>query len=192
MINKEGFGVFRWASGNVYEGSFKGDERDGHGKMIWTDQSCYEGDWFRGIQHGYGKINFPDGSSKEGYFDNNVFIGKMKEESGNYTPLDPEKIYPVSSKLSKSKSSSKIGLINRQKKERLRIEATIKQNRPQPLIKSKYMSSGSPSSTYLRNSMTQIKSSMVSPLPKASKSARKFFTKRAGLKKRKVLKNKLF
>ena len=36
---KEGFGVFRWASGNVYEGSFKGDERDGHGKMIWTDES---------------------------------------------------------------------------------------------------------------------------------------------------------
>lgn len=36
---KEGYGVFKWASGNVYEGMFKDDERHGKGKMTWTDGS---------------------------------------------------------------------------------------------------------------------------------------------------------
>ena len=40
---KSGYGVFRWASGNTYEGEYFEDERNGHGAMSWTDGSTYEG-----------------------------------------------------------------------------------------------------------------------------------------------------
>ena len=46
---KNGFGVFKWASGNVYEGYYVDDERNGRGTMIWTDGSKYVGEWKNGI-----------------------------------------------------------------------------------------------------------------------------------------------
>jgi len=72
---KQGFGIFKWATGNIYRGQYKTDEREGIGEMKWTDGSMYIGQWVSGIQHGYGKMYFPDGTVKEGYFDNNVFKG---------------------------------------------------------------------------------------------------------------------
>ena len=116
----------------------------------------------------------------------------MKEEAGNFIPLDPEKIYPISGKLSQSKSVSKLSLVNQQDKERSRIEAAIKKNRPQPLVNEKVRNFRKKSPSGLRSSLTQIKSSVVSPLPKASKSQGKFFSKRSSSKKRKILRNKLF
>ena len=77
---KNGFGIFKWSSGNIYRGQFTNDERDGIGEMRWTDGSVYLGQWVRGIQHGYGKMIFPDGSLKEGYFDNNIYKGEISEE----------------------------------------------------------------------------------------------------------------
>ena len=77
---KEGYGVFRWSSGNCYRGQYKGDEREGIGEMRWTDGSVYIGQWGRGIQHGYGKMIFPNGLVKEGFFDNNVYKGPMPME----------------------------------------------------------------------------------------------------------------
>lgn len=79
MLNRETV-FFRWASGNVYVGKYKNDERDGQGEMIWTDGSKYIGEWKNGIQNGYGKMIFPNGVVKEGYFDNNIFKGKEKPE----------------------------------------------------------------------------------------------------------------
>ena len=70
---KHGHGVFTWASGNIYKGSFIEDERHLQGSMLWTDGSVYEGEWQRGIQHGLGRIIFPDGAVKEGLFANNVY-----------------------------------------------------------------------------------------------------------------------
>lgn len=192
---KDGYGVFRWASGNLYQGQFKDDERHGKGRMEWTDGSYYEGDWFRGIQHGYGKITFPDGSEKEGYFDNNVFIGKMKEDAGEFTPLDPERIFPVSGKLSKTKSVQKLTQRSFKEPEELKLEALVNKNRPKPLIKSKYTTLGSPglenSPSKMRSSLPKLKVSSPLPLPKASKSARKFFSKRGNSQSRRLLKNSL-
>ena len=76
---KQGFGIFKWASGNIYRGQYKNDERDGIGEMHWTDGSIYIGQWSRGIQHGYGRMFFSDGTTKEGYFKNNVYKGPMRE-----------------------------------------------------------------------------------------------------------------
>jgi len=46
---KEGYGIFRWSSGNVYRGYYKSDEREGNGEMRWTDGSVYTGEWHKGI-----------------------------------------------------------------------------------------------------------------------------------------------
>ena len=36
---KNGYGVYKWASGNVYHGNYVDDERSGEGTMVWTDGS---------------------------------------------------------------------------------------------------------------------------------------------------------
>ena len=74
---KQGFGIFRWTSGNVYRGQYKADEREGLGEMRWTDGSLYLGEWRHGIQHGYGRMVFADGSMKEGRFENNIYKGPV-------------------------------------------------------------------------------------------------------------------
>mmetsp|Transcript_12165 Transcript_12165/g.12169 ORF Transcript_12165/g.12169 Transcript_12165/m.12169 type:complete len:95 (-) Transcript_12165:186-470(-) len=94
--------------------------------MTWNDQTCYEGDWFRGIQHGYGKLIYPDGTSKEGYFENNIYIGKVKKEPENLNSISSNKMFSIGSKLNLSKSSPKLGLVNLQDKERNRIKNAIK------------------------------------------------------------------
>jgi hypothetical protein len=163
--------------------------------MIWTDGSSYDGDWFRGIQHGYGTITFPDGSEKEGYFDNNVFIGKMKENAGDFIPLDPEKIFPVSGKLTKNKSLQKLTYRSLQPENKNKIDMVANRNRPKPLIKSKYLTSSSNfdwSGEKGGSSLPQLKKSSNSPLPKASQSANKFYSNRVGSQKRRKISNKLF
>jgi len=72
---KEGFGIFKWASGNTYIGQYKADEREGIGKMCWIDTSMYIGQWKHGIQNGYGIMLFPDESIKQGLFENNIYKG---------------------------------------------------------------------------------------------------------------------
>lgn len=79
--NKHGYGVFKWASGNVYKGNYKEDQRHGYGEMYWTDGSVYKGEWIRGIQHGYGEMIFPDGTKKVGMFDHNTFVSPVQDNS---------------------------------------------------------------------------------------------------------------
>ena len=95
---KNGFGVFKWSSGNVYKGRYLEDERHGYGEMYWTDGSVYKGMWYKGIQHGKGRMEFPDGKVKEGMFKNNIFQGptinrlnlyqKQNLNNTNYSSLD--------------------------------------------------------------------------------------------------------
>lgn len=74
---KDGFGVYKWKSGNIYKGRYKEDLRHGYGEMYWTDGSTYKGMWHKGIQHGKGLMEFPDGKVKEGLFENNIFTGPV-------------------------------------------------------------------------------------------------------------------
>jgi len=46
---KDGFGEYRWASGNVYKGNYKRDVREGYGEMNWIDGTIYKGEWKGGL-----------------------------------------------------------------------------------------------------------------------------------------------
>ena len=90
---KHGYGVFEWESGNVYSGFYNNDERHGYGVMRWTDSSTYMGTWEAGIQQGVGIMIFADGTRRAGFFDQNLFVKSIKQNS-DIDPyraiLDPE------------------------------------------------------------------------------------------------------
>ncbi len=46
--------MFRWQSGNIYEGTYFDDMRHGYGEMRWADGSWYKGEWKFGVQNGLG------------------------------------------------------------------------------------------------------------------------------------------
>ncbi|OXB82710.1 UNVERIFIED_CONTAM: hypothetical protein H355_000408 [Colinus virginianus] len=52
---KEGWGIRRYKSGNIYEGHWEKNVRHGRGRMRWlTAEQEYIGQWVHGVQHGYG------------------------------------------------------------------------------------------------------------------------------------------
>ncbi|XP_067912684.1 radial spoke head 10 homolog B isoform X2 [Heterodontus francisci] len=52
---REGWGIRRYKSGNVYEGEWKNFQRHGEGTMSWiSTNEEYAGQWENGIQHGFG------------------------------------------------------------------------------------------------------------------------------------------
>jgi len=60
-----GYGIFIFNDGRVYEGQWKKGLFDGMGKLIFISGSKYTGEFKKGLMHGYGKINFPNGSEKK-------------------------------------------------------------------------------------------------------------------------------
>ena len=40
---KNGFGIQKWNSGNIFKGIFKDNIKTGLGKMIWKNGLCYAG-----------------------------------------------------------------------------------------------------------------------------------------------------
>lgn len=48
MDRKQGFGVYQWADGKKYEGSWEKGKQSGNGKMISVDGSITEGVWENG------------------------------------------------------------------------------------------------------------------------------------------------
>jgi|GEM_PF-1891115 len=56
-----GYGIFVFDDGRVYEGQWKKGLLDGMGKLIFISGSKYTGEFTKGHIHGYGKINLLDG-----------------------------------------------------------------------------------------------------------------------------------
>ncbi|MDH3775479.1 MAG: hypothetical protein OER59_00325, partial [Desulfobulbaceae bacterium] len=56
-----GYGIFIFDDGRVYEGQWKMGLFDGMGKLIFISGSKYTGEFKKGHIHGYGKINLLDG-----------------------------------------------------------------------------------------------------------------------------------
>ena len=51
----DGYGVYTWADGRIYEGQYEKDKKTGFGVYRWPDGRKYEGWWHKGKQHGIGK-----------------------------------------------------------------------------------------------------------------------------------------
>jgi len=60
-----GYGIFVFDDGRVYEGQWKKGLLDGMGKLIFISGSKYTGEFKKGLMHGYGKINLLNGSEKK-------------------------------------------------------------------------------------------------------------------------------
>ncbi|GFH18527.1 flagellar radial spoke protein 1, partial [Haematococcus lacustris] len=59
---KEGPGVYVFAAGAFYVGTFKGGKREGRGVMLLPDGGLYEGELVADKFHGQGQYRYPDGS----------------------------------------------------------------------------------------------------------------------------------
>jgi hypothetical protein len=57
---------FRYTTGAVYSGQWRGGFRDGVGKMEWPDGARYEGSWSYSRPHGFGTFVHVDGDVYEG------------------------------------------------------------------------------------------------------------------------------
>ena len=71
----DGSGMYEYANGSRYEGSFCKGMREGIGRFTWHTGDFYEGEWQQNNRHGYGRMVFKSGNIKEGRFENNTFIG---------------------------------------------------------------------------------------------------------------------
>jgi tetratricopeptide (TPR) repeat protein len=56
-----GYGIFVFDDGKVYEGQWKKGLFDGLGSLVFISSSKYTGEFKKGLMHGYGKINLFDG-----------------------------------------------------------------------------------------------------------------------------------
>lgn len=85
-----------FASGNQFEGEFRGGSRHGRGVFCFTSGAQYDGHWVKGLKHGFGKFTYPDGSFYCGDWKRNKKegFGKYVYENGDIyegTWLDDKK-----------------------------------------------------------------------------------------------------
>jgi len=64
----EGHGTMRWATGNVYEGQWRGGMQEGRGTYRYDDGSVYEGEYKQGEKEGRGTYRFANGNVYEGEY----------------------------------------------------------------------------------------------------------------------------
>jgi hypothetical protein len=56
-----GYGIFVFDDGRVYEGQWKNGVFDGMGRLVFISSSRYTGEFKKGLMHGYGKIKLLNG-----------------------------------------------------------------------------------------------------------------------------------
>ena len=76
---KEGYGVFKFKNGDIYEGYYKNNEKDGKGILKYHDGDIYDGYFKNGKREGKGIYTFNNGDKYEGKYKND-----NREEEGTY------------------------------------------------------------------------------------------------------------
>jgi len=76
---KEGYGVWYYENGDLYEGNWANDVKEGYGKYVYCDGDVYEGGWHLGKRHGKGKFTYLNGN----FYDGDWIAGK-KQGKGLY------------------------------------------------------------------------------------------------------------
>lgn len=54
-----GYGIYKWKDGSVYQGQFLNGKKNGKGKYKDTNGSVFEGIWKNGKRHGKGTLKVP-------------------------------------------------------------------------------------------------------------------------------------
>ncbi|NNE29462.1 MAG: peptidase C14 caspase catalytic subunit p20, partial [Saprospiraceae bacterium] len=72
----DGMGEYRYPSGALYKGQFKGGKIHGHGILYSKNGNVYKGQWKAHYKNGQGKFIFANGDSYQGGFVKSKFQGK--------------------------------------------------------------------------------------------------------------------
>ena len=80
-----GKGIYKWASGNIFDGQIVDGMMHGEGKMTYKDGREYSGGWFKAKRHGKGTCKWPEGDvySGEWLADEQQGEGKMTYKDGS-------------------------------------------------------------------------------------------------------------
>lgn len=75
---KEGYGHFRWHSGEEYLGNFREGLRSGYGVFYWNDRRKFVGTWQGGKMDGEGLLFHPNGHLQRGIWKANTFVKLLR------------------------------------------------------------------------------------------------------------------
>jgi hypothetical protein len=76
-----GFGKFKYANGDIYEGEFYDDKREGFGVYNWSTGEKFIGESLGNIFNGFGVMEFKDGTKYIGDFKDGEFEGEGERTS---------------------------------------------------------------------------------------------------------------
>ena len=80
---KDGYGIYRWIDGSIFEGEYQDDLRHGKGRFLWSNGESFEGDYLKDERTGKGVYNWPDGSFYEG-----DYLAGKRHGLGTYKSAD--------------------------------------------------------------------------------------------------------
>ena len=69
---REGQGVYTFANGGIFDGSYLDGEANGKGTFFFPDGAKYEGSWIDGKENGHGVFWHPNGEKYIGDWENGV------------------------------------------------------------------------------------------------------------------------
>ncbi len=76
---RSGYGEIKWPDGATYKGGWKDNRAHGRGKFVHVDGDVYEGEWAYDKANGFGKYTHRNGATYEGYWKEDVQHGQGKE-----------------------------------------------------------------------------------------------------------------
>lgn len=85
-----GYGYFRWYTGDYYMGYWNNASQNGLGAFYWKDGKKFLGNWDKGTMQGSGQIFMLDGSSKWGVWDKNIMVKDLTLEAINQVLNRPD------------------------------------------------------------------------------------------------------
>ena len=93
--NRNGEGVFTWKTGDKYEGEYKDGKRHGQGILTYSNGSKYLGEWKNGKRNGQGTNTQANGKVTEGIWKDNKFLyaQKIKKTYKQYSETSYDDLY---------------------------------------------------------------------------------------------------